>query len=122
MEKLEAAKAFRLEGKFACICFYKKTKGNNCVRDKEYEKAAYMYQKVSSSRITSMIQEYDALKALVHFDYTFPDTEEENLIFDKEKEACHLNMALVKFNLKDYDETINHCDQVTSYLEKRTKT
>ncbi len=55
---------------------------------------------------------FSNIKALLQFDYTFPDTEEENKRFDTLKEACHINMALAKYFQKDGDECLIHCDQV----------
>lgn len=59
---------------------------------KDYEKSSFYYQ-----------------KALIHFDYAFPDTEKEQSRFDKLKEQCHSNMALCKFHQHDYDESLTHC-------------
>jgi len=76
-EKLEAAERFKLEG-------------NKCVSDKNYEKADFEYQ-----------------KALLQFDYTFPDNPEDDKKMQELQESCHSNMALVQFHLKDYKESIH---------------
>jgi CHASE3 domain sensor protein len=69
--------------------------GNKFYQIKEYEKADIEYQ-----------------KALLQFEYTFADTDEEQKRVDKLTEQCNTNMALVKFNLKKYKECIHHCSMV----------
>ncbi|XP_053992506.1 uncharacterized protein LOC128883801 isoform X2 [Hylaeus volcanicus] len=78
-EKLLAAKRFREEGNMAFL-------------KKDYTSSAIQYQ-----------------KALLHFYYTFPDTEKEEACFNKEKLACHLNLAQCKIKLKDWEEALTQC-------------
>jgi len=78
-EKLEAAERFKKEG-------------NKFFQNKEYAKADIEYQ-----------------KALIQFDYAFPDTPEEEKDMEKLQEQVHTNVALVKFYQKDYKECISQC-------------
>lgn len=48
----------------------------------------------------------------MQFDYTFTDTEEEEKRMNVLKEACHTNLALVKYHLKDFDESLIQIFQV----------
>lgn len=58
---------------------YFKNEGNAAFRNAEYDKASYFYQ-----------------KALLYFDYTFPDTEDENRRYSLLQEQCNNNMAQCK--------------------------
>lgn len=78
-EKLLAAERFRNEGNLA-------------FQDRNYGLAAVNYR-----------------KALLQFDYTFPDTDEENAWMEREKLASHLNMAACKLKQRDWDETLTQC-------------
>lgn len=81
IEKLEAADRFRVEG-------------NKTYGEQNYGLASVLYR-----------------KALLQFDYTFPDNKEEQEMFDKIKLSTHLNFAVSKLKLKDYDETQIQCKQ-----------
>ena len=69
--------------------------GNKFFQSKDYAKADVEYQ-----------------KALIQFDYAFPDDPKEEKEMEKLQEQCHTNMALVKFYMKDYKECIHHCNLV----------
>lgn len=91
MEKIEAADQFR-------------TEGNNFFSNKEYQLAAVSYR-----------------RALIYFDYTFPETPEETSYHDKVKLAVHLNMAAVKLHLDDNDEVLSQCRQALELDPKSLK-
>eukprot|EP00916_Digyalum_oweni_P004043 GHVL01007199.1.p1 GENE.GHVL01007199.1~~GHVL01007199.1.p1 ORF type:complete len:260 (+),score=54.62 GHVL01007199.1:108-887(+) len=74
VEKLRAAEQFKKEGNEASAC------GN-------YSYAAYCYR-----------------KALVYFDYTFPETDEEWVEFNSLKLKCHLNMCFCKLREENWEE------------------
>ncbi|CBZ53256.1 putative TPR domain-containing protein [Neospora caninum Liverpool] len=78
-EKIDAAERFRQEG-------------NAAFREKNYGLAAVNYR-----------------KALLQFDYTFPDTDEEQERMDSVKLPCHLNLAACKLHQQDYDEVYIQC-------------
>eukprot|EP00743_Colponemidia_sp_Colp-15_P009626 GILK01010529.1.p1 GENE.GILK01010529.1~~GILK01010529.1.p1 ORF type:complete len:288 (+),score=71.58 GILK01010529.1:131-865(+) len=80
-EKLKAAELFRNEG-------------NKAYKEGQADKAAYCYR-----------------KALLQFDYTFPDTDEEQKQLDRTKLLCHLNLAQCKLQQEDFDEVILQCKQ-----------
>ena len=61
------------------------------------------------------------MKALLQFDYTFTDTEEEDKRMNALKEICHGNLALVKYILKDYDESLTQCFQALKLNPKNMK-
>jgi hypothetical protein len=42
-------------------------------------------------------------KAVIHFDYTFPEDEKQEKRMQQLKEKCHLNLALSQYCLKQYD-------------------
>jgi len=60
-------------------------------------------------------------KALLQFDYTFTDTEEEDKRLNILKESCHTNLALVKYLQKDYDESLTQCFQALKLNPKNIK-
>ncbi|PFH33117.1 tetratricopeptide repeat-containing protein [Besnoitia besnoiti] len=78
-EKIVAADRFRQEG-------------NAAFREKNYGLAAVNYR-----------------KALLQFDYTFPDTDEEQKRMDSVKLPCHLNLAACKLQQQDFDEVYIQC-------------
>ncbi|PHJ22527.1 tetratricopeptide repeat-containing protein [Cystoisospora suis] len=78
-EKIDAADRFRSEG-------------NAAFREKNYGLAAVNYR-----------------KALLQFDYTFPDTPEEQQRMDSVKLPCHLNLAACKLHQQEYDEVYIQC-------------
>jgi len=47
-------------------------------------------------------------KAVVHFDYTFPDNEKQEARMQQLREKCHLNLALSQYYLKQYDEALSN--------------
>ena len=57
----------------------------------------------------------------MQFDYTFTDTEDEEKRINILKESCHCNLALVKYLLKDYDESLTQCFQVLKLNPKNVK-
>eukprot|EP01053_Blabericola_migrator_P006703 Blabericola_migrator_1__6702@NODE_338_length_9616_cov_89_769714_g272_i0_p2_GENE_NODE_338_length_9616_cov_89_769714_g272_i0NODE_338_length_9616_cov_89_769714_g272_i0_p2_ORF_typecomplete_len716_score139_82DUF3856/PF12968_7/1_1e05ANAPC3/PF12895_7/7_5e05ANAPC3/PF12895_7/1_5e03RPN7/PF10602_9/0_0011TPR_1/PF00515_28/1_3TPR_1/PF00515_28/1_7TPR_1/PF00515_28/73TPR_19/PF14559_6/0_15TPR_19/PF14559_6/0_068TPR_16/PF13432_6/0_0083TPR_16/PF13432_6/0_25TPR_MalT/PF17874_1/0_005BTAD/PF03704_17/1_9e03BTAD/PF03704_1 len=82
-EKLRMARRFRMEG-------------NVAFKEKNFKRASVNYQ-----------------KALLYYDYTFPETEEEEKSFNENKLAAHLNLAAAKLNLGEYRECISQCYQAT---------
>lgn len=60
-------------------------------------------------------------KALLQFDYTFPDTPEEDKRLNDLKEISHCNMALSKYFLKDFNECLIHCGQALKLNPKNLK-
>lgn len=60
-------------------------------------------------------------KALLQFDYTFTDTDEEEKRLNILKEACHANLALVKYHLKDFDESLTQIFQALKLNPKNIK-
>merc|ERR550514_436696 len=48
-------------------------------------------------------------KALLQFDYTFAETDEERKWLNKVKSACHLNLAACKTQLEEWDEVYTQC-------------
>lgn len=75
-EKISAADRFRLEG-------------NEAFNSKNYGLAAVNYR-----------------KALLQFDYTFPDDDADEKWMNRVKLSCHLNLAACKIIQKDYDEVL----------------
>lgn len=79
VEKLHAAERFR-------------TLGNEAFRNKNYGLAAVNYR-----------------KALLQFDYSFPETDEESAWYNREKLVTHLNMAACKVHQQDWEEALIQC-------------
>eukprot|EP01068_Selenidium_serpulae_P003368 Selendium_serpulae@DN3017_c0_g1_i1.p1 len=48
-------------------------------------------------------------KALLQFDYAFPDTAEEEARLKEVKLPCHLNLAACKLKMQDLDEVLTQC-------------
>jgi hypothetical protein len=63
-------------------------------KTKAYEKADYMYQ-----------------KALLHFDYTFPEPGEQQARFDSLSTTCHQNLGIVKYHLRQLPKSQHHFTQ-----------
>lgn len=80
-EKIVMAKRFRLDG-------------NEFFKRQDYEMAGAHYQ-----------------KALIFFEYTFPDTPEQEKDLDQNKLSTHLNLAAVHLELKNFRDCIVQCDQ-----------
>ncbi|CAD7971213.1 unnamed protein product [Amoebophrya sp. A120] len=80
-EKIAAADSFRVQG-------------NEAFKEKNYGKASVFYR-----------------KALLYFDYSFPDTEEQEQELDRIKLAVHLNMAACKMQLEEWKEVLIQCNQ-----------
>merc|ERR1719203_684200 len=78
-EKVKAADRFREEG-------------NEAYRKHNYGLAAVHYR-----------------KALLQFDYTFPEGEEEEKLVDSVKLPCLLNLAACKCQQEEWDEVLTHC-------------
>lgn len=78
-EKIKAADRFREEG-------------NEAYRKHNYGLAAVHYR-----------------KALLQFDYTFPEGEEEEKQVDAVKVPCLLNLAACKCQQEQWDEVLTHC-------------
>lgn len=78
-EKVKAADRFRQEG-------------NEAYNKKNYGLAAVHYR-----------------KALLQFDYTFAEGEEEEKAVDAVKLPCLLNLAACKCQQEDWDEVLTHC-------------
>mmetsp|Transcript_17639 Transcript_17639/g.49945 ORF Transcript_17639/g.49945 Transcript_17639/m.49945 type:complete len:442 (-) Transcript_17639:60-1385(-) len=78
-EKINAADRFRQEG-------------NEAYRKHNYGLAAVHYR-----------------KALLQFDYTFADTDEEEKLVDDVKERCLLNLAACKCQQEEWDEVLTQC-------------
>ena len=51
-------------------------------------------------------------KAVVHFDYTFPEDEKQEARMQKLREKCHMNLALTLYCLKQEDEALINLKQV----------
>ncbi|KAL4477084.1 hypothetical protein ABPG72_015397 [Tetrahymena utriculariae] len=83
---------------------YFKSEGNKAIKEKDYEKAAYYYQ-----------------KALLQFDYTFPDNNEEQQRFDLLSQQCFVNMSLVKYYQKEYDESLQNARQALKLNQNNIK-
>uniref|UniRef100_A0A0G4HX68 Uncharacterized protein n=1 Tax=Chromera velia CCMP2878 TaxID=1169474 RepID=A0A0G4HX68_9ALVE len=90
-EKIKAANRFREEG-------------NRDFQKGHYAKAAVSYR-----------------KALLQFDYTFPDTEEETEQMKEAQLAVHLNMAACKLHMKDWDEVHTQCRMALELDPKNVK-
>lgn len=86
----------------ACTQF--KTQGNEAYSQKSYSLAALFYR-----------------KGLLQLDYTFPDTEEQEKTFKTLEQSLHLNMAIAKYYLEEYDEVLNHCAQVLKQVPNHPK-
>eukprot|EP01055_Gregarina_sp_Pseudo9_P000202 Gregarina_sp_Pseudo_9__201@NODE_1130_length_1854_cov_5_503581_g1057_i0_p1_GENE_NODE_1130_length_1854_cov_5_503581_g1057_i0NODE_1130_length_1854_cov_5_503581_g1057_i0_p1_ORF_typecomplete_len592_score149_25ANAPC3/PF12895_7/1_2e05DUF3856/PF12968_7/0_00022TPR_19/PF14559_6/8_6e03TPR_19/PF14559_6/0_4TPR_19/PF14559_6/0_005TPR_16/PF13432_6/0_033TPR_16/PF13432_6/0_078TPR_1/PF00515_28/3_2TPR_1/PF00515_28/1_7TPR_1/PF00515_28/6PAN_1/PF00024_26/0_0059TPR_2/PF07719_17/2_7TPR_2/PF07719_17/2e02TPR_2/PF07719_17/ len=82
-EKLKMAKRFRLEG-------------NVAFEEKDYQLASVNYQ-----------------KALLYYEYTFPESDSQEKDFNENKLSAHLNLAAAKLNLQEYRECISQCYQAT---------
>eukprot|EP01054_Gregarina_sp_Poly1_P003619 Gregarina_sp_Poly_1__3618@NODE_2064_length_2747_cov_196_639552_g1332_i0_p1_GENE_NODE_2064_length_2747_cov_196_639552_g1332_i0NODE_2064_length_2747_cov_196_639552_g1332_i0_p1_ORF_typecomplete_len671_score139_64ANAPC3/PF12895_7/0_00013DUF3856/PF12968_7/0_00024DUF3856/PF12968_7/2_8e02TPR_19/PF14559_6/0_0095TPR_19/PF14559_6/8_2e03TPR_MalT/PF17874_1/0_0037TPR_MalT/PF17874_1/5e03DUF4919/PF16266_5/0_013TPR_1/PF00515_28/18TPR_1/PF00515_28/26TPR_1/PF00515_28/9TPR_16/PF13432_6/1TPR_16/PF13432_6/0_075TPR_1 len=82
-EKLKMAKRFRLEG-------------NVAFEEKDFQTASVNYQ-----------------KALLYYDYTFPEGDIQEIDFNENKLSTHLNLAAAKLNLQEYRECISQCYQAT---------
>lgn len=54
-------------------------------------------------------------QALLQFDYTFPDTPEEQQRMDSVKLPCHLNLAACKLHQQEYDEVYIQCRLVRTF-------
>lgn len=80
-EKLQMARRFREEG-------------NEKFREEQWSSAASLYQ-----------------RALIYYEYTFPDTEEERNEFDRDKLAALVNMATVCLKLQKGREALSQCYQ-----------
>lgn len=78
-EKIKAADRFREEG-------------NEAYRKHNYGLAAVHYR-----------------KALLQFDYTFPEGDEEEKRMEAVKVPCLLNLAACKCQQEDWDEVLTHC-------------
>jgi len=78
-EKIAAADRFRQEG-------------NEAYRKQNYGLAAVHYR-----------------KALLQFDYTFADTEEEETAVENVKVPCLLNLAACKCQQEEWDEVLTQC-------------
>jgi len=84
-----------LKEKFeACERF--KNEGNEHFKLKNFEKADIEYQ-----------------KALLQLDYSFPDKPEEDKKMQELQEALYGNMATLKYQLKDFDDSIHNANLVT---------
>ncbi|CEM16918.1 unnamed protein product [Vitrella brassicaformis CCMP3155] len=77
-EKIKAAERFREEGNIA-------------FRNRNYGLAATHYR-----------------RALVQFDYTFPETEEDKKWMESVQLACHLNFAATKLHMREFDDVRTH--------------
>lgn len=78
-EKIRGADRFRQEG-------------NDAFKQNNYGLAAVHYR-----------------KALLQFDYTFPEGDEETKWLDDVKIACLLNLAACKCQQEEWDEVVTHC-------------
>lgn len=68
--------------------------GNRFFQHGQYQRAAYHYH-----------------KALVYFEYVFPDTDEENARHDELKLKVLLNFAACRLKTNHLDDVIHHADQ-----------
>ncbi|CAD8169953.1 unnamed protein product [Paramecium pentaurelia] len=83
---------------------YFKQEGNVAFKNKEYDKAAYFYQ-----------------KALVYFDYTFPEGDQEEQKYNLLLEQCNNNMAQCKLLQGCLDEAWNYSHQALKINPKSEK-
>lgn len=90
-EKIAAAERFRQEG-------------NEAYRKRNYGLAAVHYR-----------------KALLHFDYTFAETEELERQVDASKLPCLLNLAACKCQQEDWDEVLTQCRQALEINPRAVK-
>ena len=90
-EKIAAAERFRQEG-------------NEAYRKKNYGLAAVHYR-----------------KALLHFDYTFAETEELERQVDASKLPCLLNLAACKCQQEDWEEVLTQCRQALEINPRAVK-
>ncbi|KRX03400.1 hypothetical protein PPERSA_08142 [Pseudocohnilembus persalinus] len=81
-----------------------KNQGNQHMKEKEFDKASYFYQ-----------------KALIQFDYSFPEDPEQEKKQEKLSEICHQNMSMCKFNQKKYDDALLHARQTLKINENNIK-
>eukprot|EP01056_Protomagalhaensia_sp_Gyna25_P003945 Protomagalhaensia_sp_Gyna_25__3944@NODE_354_length_3757_cov_19_342657_g273_i0_p1_GENE_NODE_354_length_3757_cov_19_342657_g273_i0NODE_354_length_3757_cov_19_342657_g273_i0_p1_ORF_typecomplete_len704_score170_01ANAPC3/PF12895_7/0_0012BTAD/PF03704_17/1_3e03BTAD/PF03704_17/0_0063TPR_MalT/PF17874_1/0_0048TPR_1/PF00515_28/58TPR_1/PF00515_28/7_1TPR_1/PF00515_28/6_9TPR_16/PF13432_6/2_1TPR_16/PF13432_6/0_33TPR_19/PF14559_6/2_9e03TPR_19/PF14559_6/6_1TPR_19/PF14559_6/0_063DUF3600/PF12207_8/0_51TPR_2/PF0771 len=91
VEKLRMARRFRLEG-------------NVAFGEREFQQASVNYQ-----------------KALIYYDYTFPENDQQEQEFQQDKLSAHLNLAAAKLNLQEYRECIVQCYQATKMDDKCMK-
>ncbi|CAJ1378044.1 unnamed protein product [Effrenium voratum] len=90
-EKIEAAERFRQEG-------------NEAYRKHNYGLAAVHYR-----------------RALLHFDYTFAETEELERQVDAVKLPCLLNLAACKCQQEDWEEVLTQCRQALEINPRAVK-
>ncbi|CAD8100466.1 unnamed protein product [Paramecium sonneborni] len=83
---------------------YFKQEGNLAFKNKEFDKAAYFYQ-----------------KALVYFDYTFPEGDKEEQKYNLLLEQCNNNMAQCKLLQGNLDEAWNYSHQALKINPKNEK-
>lgn len=90
-EKIAAAERFRQEG-------------NEAYRKRNYGLAAVHYR-----------------KALLHFDYTFAETEELERQVEASKLPCLLNLAACKCQQEDWEEVLTQCRQALEINPRAVK-
>lgn len=90
-EKLQASTQFKVQG-------------NEAYKQKNYSLAALFYR-----------------KGMLQLDYTFPDNEEEEKEFRDLEISLHLNMAIAKYYLEEWDECLNHVSQVLKHQPMNIK-
>ena len=81
-----------------------KVQGNDAYKQKNYSLAALFYR-----------------KGLLQLDYTFPDNPEEEKGFHDLEISLHLNMAIAKYYMEEWDECLNHVAQVLKHQPTNAK-
>lgn len=89
--------------KFAC-CRRFHQEGNLAFKDGNYKLAASFYQKV-----------------FIQLDYTFPEDDHWNTLFEEIRAKTDLNMALSQYKLENYNECIRYCDKVIKHTPENIK-
>lgn len=60
-------------------------------------------------------------KILIHLDYTFPEDDEWKAKFRELEQSTNMNLALARFRLGEYRQSIIHCNRVLSSDELNVK-
>lgn len=52
------------------------------------------------------------MQILIHLDYTFPEDDEWKAKFRELEQSTNMNLALARFRLGEYRQSIIHCNRV----------
>ena len=52
------------------------------------------------------------MQALIYYEYCVPNNDDEELKIEEIYKVCALNISACKLKLKQYDETLNFCNQI----------